>query len=64
MREVAGPAAGDDDATAVAVEHARNHGAAGEVDAEDIDLENIPPVRGLDFPGVRLADVSPGVRDE
>ena len=54
-REVRGAAARVDDPAAPALDHPRDHGPAAEVRAEDVHLEHVPPVVGVDRPGVVLA---------
>ena len=54
--QVRGAAARDDDAPAPALEHARDDGAAGEVRAEHVDLEHVPPVVDRHLPGRAVAD--------
>ena len=43
-------AAGDHDPAAAALEHARDHGPAGQVNAEHVDLIDLPPLGRVDLP--------------
>ena len=63
-RQVGGAARDVDDAPAAALDHPRDHGAAAEVDAEDVDLEDVPPLVGLELPAGVLPDRDPRVVDE
>ena len=46
-----------------ALEHARDHGVAAKVHAEDVDLEDAPPIVEVELPGL-TAHTYAGVRDE
>jgi hypothetical protein len=47
-----------------ALQHPGDHRPAAEVDAENVDLEDVPPVGGIDLPRFLLANVAPSVCDE
>ncbi len=49
-RKVSSAAAGDHDPAAAALEHPRDHRAAAEVHAENVDLVDVPPLVGVDRP--------------
>src|SRR5207248_5902871 len=62
--EIRRAAAGDDDPSSSALEHARDHGAAAEVDAEDVHLEDLPPLVRGGLPRVARWAVDARVRHE
>src|SRR2546423_10464899 len=64
IRQVRRAAPRDDDSSAAAPDHPRDDRAAGEEDAEDVHLEDVPPLLGLDLPGALLTDIAPSIRHE
>ena len=61
--QVGGAAAGDHDPAAAALDHPGQREPAGEVDATDVHLEEVPPLVGVGLPGV-LPERNARIRNE
>jgi hypothetical protein len=63
-RKIRGAAGGDDDPAAAALQHSRDDGSAAQMHAEDVRLENAPPVDGFNLPGGALLIADSRVGDQ
>ena len=63
-REVGGAGAEDHDPARAALDHPGEDGAAAQIGAEDVDLEDVPPVARRDVERRAVGGRDAGVRDE